>query len=281
LKISRYGADRIGEVVDDQVFDITDLVNQLAGDVRPGADRVLAALPALLQTTSRARQSGQRHALCDIVLRAPVCRPGKIVAAPVNYRAHVAEANADPGVRYGHTITDIWDAGLFLKATSALAGPHEPLVVRFPDRRTDYEVELVAVIGTGGRDIPEDRSLDHVAGYMVGLDITLRGPEDRSFRKSIDGYAIVGPWLTSADEIPDPNALNIVLKQNDCVRQKSDTSQMVYNVAKLISFASSFYTLEAGDILFTGTPEGVGPIAPGDRLQASIGGLGEMSINVV
>ncbi len=162
-----------------------------------------------------------------------------------------------------------------------MAGPRDPLVVRFPERRTDYEIELVAVIGTGGRDISRENALHHVAGYAVGLDITLRGPEDRSFRKSIDGYAIVGPWVTSAAEIADPDALELTLDLNGTRRQHANTAQMVYGVARLMEFASSFYTLEPGDLLFTGTPEGVGPIVAGDVLRAGIAGLGEMTINVV
>jgi 2,4-diketo-3-deoxy-L-fuconate hydrolase len=281
LKICRFGAARIGEVIDDEVIDITDIVFDLARRTSQSGDELLAALPELIAMPPAARQVGRRWRLADIELRAPVARPGKIIAAPVNYRNHIAEAEADPGVRYGHTITDIQQAGLFLKATSALAGPAENLAIRFPDRRTDYEVELVVLIGKAGRDIPENDALNYVAGYAVGLDITLRGPEDRSFRKSIDGYAIVGPWLTTRDDVEDPNVLDLFLEQNGQIMQQANTSEMVFGVSKLISFASSFYTLEAGDLLFTGTPEGVGPIAPGDVLRASIDGLGEMAITVI
>lgn len=281
MKICRFGAGRIGEIIDGEVIDITDIVDDLAGRRLHAGDGLIAALPELIRMAPAARQVGPRWRLEDIELHAPVSQPGKIVAAPVNYRNHIAEAEADPGVRYGHTITDIQQAGLFLKATSALAGPSENLAIRFPDRRTDYEVELVAVIGKTGRDIPEHDALNYVAGYAVGLDITLRGPEDRSFRKSIDGYAIVGPWLTTSDEIKNPDTLDLFLEQNGQIMQKANTSQMVFGVAKLISFASSFYTLVEGDILFTGTPEGVGPIVPGDLLRASIEGLGTMTIAVI
>jgi 2,4-diketo-3-deoxy-L-fuconate hydrolase len=279
VKICRYDTDCVGEVVDEYVIDITAIVDRLTAAKR-WRDPVIAALPALLTMSPDERRIGARRYLHDVILRPPVQSPGKIIAAPVNYRNHILEANSDPAIRYGHTITDIKDAGLFLKATSALAGPTNPLVIRFPERRTDYEVELVAVIGTGGSDIPVSEALSHIAGYCVGLDITLRGPEDRSFRKSIDGYAIIGPWLTSADEIAAPDELDLKLELNGEIRQNSNTAQMVYGVAQLISFASSFYTLERGDVLFTGTPEGVGPIVSGDKLRAWIGGLGEMTINV-
>lgn len=277
MKICRFGDDRIGEVVGDRIFDITDVV-PVSGE--GSVDPLISALPALKAMNPAERRRGGGHMLADIALRAPVRRPGKIVAAPVNYMAHVAEASADPGVVYGHTLTDIGEAGLFLKASSSLAGPSDPLTIRFPDRRTDYEVELVAVIGTAGSDIAVERALDHVAGYAVGLDITLRGPEDRSFRKSIDGYSIVGPWLTTADEVADPDNLDLSLRLNGALKQSANTRQMVYGVARLIAFASSFYTLHPGDLLFTGTPEGVGPIVAGEEMRAAIGGLGEMVVNV-
>jgi 2,4-didehydro-3-deoxy-L-rhamnonate hydrolase len=281
MRLCRFGDDQIGEVVGPEVIDISALAERQMASTRGRGDPLILAWPALMAMTPVERRQGARYALDDVVLRCPVQRPGKIVAAPVNYKKHIAEANADAGIRYGHTINDIKEAGLFLKAGSALAGPRDPLVVRFPDRRTDYEIELVAVIGRGGREISRENALHYVAGYAVGLDITLRGPEDRSFRKSIDGYAIIGPWLTSADEIADPDALELMLDLNGTRRQHSNTAQMVYGVARLVEFASSFYMLEPGDILFTGTPEGVGPIVAGDKLRACIAGLGEMTVHVV
>lgn len=100
--------------------------------------------------------------------------------------------------------------------------------------------------------------MKHVAGYCLGLDITVRGTEDRSFRKSIDTYAVLGPWLTTADELPDPDNLRITLHQNGQLRQNGHTSDLVYSVSRLIEFGSSFYTLHPGDVIYTGTPEGVG-----------------------
>jgi 2,4-diketo-3-deoxy-L-fuconate hydrolase len=275
------GRSRIGEVVDGEVIDISEIAGPLMASVSGRGDPLILVWPALMATPPVERRRGGRYSLDDVILHCPVLSPGKIIAAPVNYKTHIAEAQADAGIRYGHTITDIKEAGLFLKAQSALAGPQDALALRFPERRTDYEVELVAVIGKGGTEIAAENALHHVAGYAVGLDITLRGPEDRSFRKSIDGYAIVGPWLTGIDEIPDPDALELTLDLNGQRRQQSSTAHMVYGVARLIEFASSFYTLEPGDIWFTGTPEGVGPIVAGDELQAGISGLGQMTISVV
>ena len=120
--------------------------------------------------------------------------------------------------------------------------------MRFPDRRNDHEVELVMVIGKTGSDISQAKALDYVTGYCLGLDMTVRGREDRSFRKSVDGYAVLGPWMVTADEIPDPDAVPISLTVNGEVRQKSNTSQLIYNCRRLIEFASEFYTLYPGDL---------------------------------
>lgn len=150
-----------------------------------------------------------------------------------------------------------------------------------PERRTDHEIELVVVIGRGGRDIKEEEALTHVAGYTIGLEMTLRGTEDRSLRKSLDSFSIIGPWLTTRDEIGNPNALNMSLSVNGEIKQRCNTSDLVFNVQKLISYASSFYTLYPGDLIYTGTPEGVGPVAPADRLTCSIENVGQMEVGVL
>ncbi|MBM3601588.1 MAG: fumarylacetoacetate hydrolase family protein, partial [Alphaproteobacteria bacterium] len=170
--------------------------------------------------------------------------------------------------------------GLFLKANSALVGPSQGVALRFPDRRNDHEVELAVVIGRPGTNIARARALDHVAGYAIGLDMTVRGTELPSFRKSIDSYAVLGPWLVTAEEIANPNALDFSIQVNGTVRQKSNTRYLDFDVERLIEFASSFYTLLPGDIIMTGTPAGVGPVAPGDIMSAEIAGIGAMEVKV-
>ena len=119
-----------------------------------------------------------------------------------------------------------------------------------------------------------------MAGYCIGLDITIRGPEERSLRKSLDTYTVLGPWLVTADELSDPSQLEMTLLVNDEQRQHANTRDLILDVADLIVFASKFYTLEPGDILLTGTPEGVAPIHPGDKLCASIDKIGTMDVEV-
>jgi 2,4-didehydro-3-deoxy-L-rhamnonate hydrolase len=214
-----------------------------------------------------------------------VARPTKLSCAPTNYQAHIEEmrkAAQQPGSQVvSATSSKILEAGMFLKANSALVGPSEGIPLRFPDRRNDHEVELVMVIGKAGSDIPQAKALDYVAGYCLGLDMTVRGREDRSFRKSVDGYAVLGPWMVTADEIPDPDSLPITIEVNGEVRQSSNTGQLIYNCRRLIEFASQFYTLYPGDLVYTGTPEGVSPVKPGDNIVCrSSPALGELKIAV-
>jgi 2-keto-4-pentenoate hydratase/2-oxohepta-3-ene-1,7-dioic acid hydratase in catechol pathway len=141
-------------------------------------------------------------------------------------------------------------------------------------------VELVAVIGRTADRVSESSALDHVAGYAIGLDITTRGPEDRSYRKSPDSYALVGPWLTTADEVGDASALDLSLSVNGQLRQQANTRDLIVGVPELIAWASRCYTLLPGDLIFTGTPAGVGPIVPGDIIDASIERVGSMRVAV-
>jgi 2-keto-4-pentenoate hydratase/2-oxohepta-3-ene-1,7-dioic acid hydratase in catechol pathway len=144
----------------------------------------------------------------------------------------------------------------------------------------DYEGELAVVIGKRARHVRKEQALDYVAGYTIGLDITIRGTEDRSFRKSVDTHSVLGPWLVTADEIPNPGQLDLQIAVNGEQRQKSNTSRLILSVPELIELASSFYTLYPGDVIFTGTPEGVSPIEAGDEIVATIEKIGTMRVGV-
>ena len=177
-------------------------------------------------------------------------------------------------------IKTIADWGLFLKATSSLVGASEGVALRFLDRRNDHEMEFAVVIGKPGTNISRDKALDHVAGYAIGFDMTLRGPELLSWRKSIESYAVLGPWLVTADEIPDPSDIEFKLTVNGEVRQHASTKSLDYDIPQLIAFASTHYTLHPGDIILTGSPEGVAPVEPGDVMAAEAAGIGRIEINV-
>ena len=140
--------------------------------------------------------------------------------------------------------------------------------------------ELAIIFGKQGSDISREKALDYVAGYCIGLDMTARGKEDRSFRKSIDSYSVLGPWLVTADEIPDPDDVPLTISVNGEVKQSSNTRQLIYDCRKLIEWGSTFYTFYPGDVLFTGTPEGVSPVKRGDVMHAEIAPIGAMDVPV-
>jgi 2-keto-4-pentenoate hydratase/2-oxohepta-3-ene-1,7-dioic acid hydratase in catechol pathway len=284
MKLCRFGDDRLGVVEGDHVRDVTAALEVLPAYryPLPGHDVLIANLD---KVTARARTLVMQAPvvpLAGLALRSPVANPGKLVAAPVNYQKHLVEVRGDAALHNnnpGHTLT-IQSAGLFLKATSSLIGPGEEVVIRRDDRRTDHEVELAFVIGRTADRVSRADALQYVAGYTIGLDITIRGSEDRSFRKSADSYSVLGPWLVTADEIPDAGSLDLEIAVNGETRQKSNTRNLILGVPELIELASSFYTLHPGDVIFTGTPEGVSPIEPGDSIVATIERIGTMAVNV-
>jgi 2-keto-4-pentenoate hydratase/2-oxohepta-3-ene-1,7-dioic acid hydratase in catechol pathway len=280
MRLCRFGDGRLGVVDGGLVRDVTAALDTLPGYryPLPSFDVLIANLAALRpHLEALARRS---PALDDVKLLSPIANPGKLIAAPVNYQRHLEEARGSAGLHHGNQVAAIERAGLFLKATSSLVGAGEGIALRKPDRRTDHEVELAFVIGKQASHVDRSEALAYVAGYAIGLDITIRGPEERSLRKSPDSYSVLGPWLVTADEIPDPGALRLGLSVNGQVRQESSTRHLILGVAELIEYASSFYTLYPGDVVFTGTPEGVSPIQPGDVIVASIDGIGAMEVNV-
>jgi len=283
MKICRFDHDRLGVVLGEEVADVTDIVDRFDAIRRwplPIGDWLIANLEMLRSDLEAAAVRGKRKPLSDVALLSPVANPSKIIGAPVNYYAHQDEANADKAVGFGREIKAIGDYGLFLKANSSLVGPSHGVELRMPERRHDHEGELCVIIGKTCANVSEAAALDHVAGYCPGLDMTARGVEERSLRKSFDSYTVLGPWLTTADEIPDPDRLLIHLEVNGEQRQHCNTDQLIYGVRKLISYASTFYTLLPGDVIMTGTPAGVGPVVAGDRIHLKIACLGEMNVDV-
>jgi 2-keto-4-pentenoate hydratase/2-oxohepta-3-ene-1,7-dioic acid hydratase in catechol pathway len=281
MRLCRFAEDRIGLVRNDQVFDVTPALAALNYHYPlPRFDPLIAHLPTLRADIERTAGEAAGRPLAQIGLLSPIANPGKIIAAPVNYRKHLAEARADAAIHHQKQVEEIERVGLFLKATSSVVGPSQGVAIRHPDRRTDHEIELAAVIGRQADRVSVNEALGYVAGYCIGLDITVRGPEERSLRKSIDSYTVLGPWLVTADELSDPASLDLVLTVNGEIRQQANTRDLIIGVAELIAFASSFYTLMPGDVLLTGTPEGVAPIHAGDVMNARIADIGSMDVPV-
>jgi len=282
MKICRFDDNRIGVIRDQRVYDITHLFNALEKPVwpYPPYDWVIGNFDRVRNEIEPVLNQGTGRALSEVKLQAPVANPGKIIGAPINYRDHIDEANADQQIAHGKTFTTLEQYGLFLKAPTALNGPGGIVEFPFPERRTDHEVELGVIIGKRAKRVLRDNALDYVFGYCVALDMTVRGPEFPGFRKSADTFAVIGPWITTADEIVDPNALDLDLTVNGEQRQKSNTQYLIYNVQHLIEYASAMYTLQPGDVIMTGTPAGVGPVKPGDMISARVAKLGELTVRM-
>jgi 2-keto-4-pentenoate hydratase/2-oxohepta-3-ene-1,7-dioic acid hydratase in catechol pathway len=203
--------------------------------------------------------------LRDVRLRVPVADPSKIIAAPVNYRDHQTEMSAD---------ASIGALGFFLKAPSSLLDPGGTIQLPYHDRRFDQEGELALVIGRTARRVSEQDALSYVFGYTGLLDITMRGGEDRSTRKSFDTFTPMGPVLVTADEFGDPGDVELRCWVAGDLRQKASTRDLIWSVPRLVSYASSVTTLHPGDVITTGTPAGVGPLIAGDTIRLELSGLG-------
>ncbi|AMN40522.1 fumarylacetoacetate hydrolase family protein [Rhodoplanes sp. Z2-YC6860] len=282
MRICRFNDDRLGIIREGRIHDVTPVAKELGtfSYPLPRFDPMIARLSELLPLFDRFARTSPPVDVSEVKLLSPIANPGKVIAAPVNYQKHLEEAAADTKTFPQHHVRRIHETGLFLKATSSVVGPGEGVQVRFPDRRTDHEIELAVVIGKSCNEVAASAALDVVAGYLIGLDMTVRGPEERSLRKSVDSYTVLGPWFVTADEIGDPSGLPFELLVNGEVRQSANTRDLVIDTPGLIEFASKFYTLEPGDVLLTGTPEGVAPVKPGDRIRATIDKIGTMDVLV-
>src|SRR4051812_1759158 len=282
MKICRFDDNRLGLVGDDGIRDVSSVLAKLpsASYPFPRHDALIAHLADLRSEIERSAKSAKPVPLEKVKLLSPLANPGKIIAAPVNYKKHLEEALADKGIHHGNLIQEIHKAGMFLKATSALVGAGEGVKLVHTDRRNDHEVELALVIGRAAKNVPAAQAMDYISGYCIGLDMTIRGPEERSLRKSPDSYCVLGPWLVTRDEVPDPGQLSVKIAVNGAVKQDAHTSDLILSVAELIEWGSSFYTLYPGDVILTGTPQGVGPVRPGDTMLATIERIGSMKVRV-
>ena len=211
----------------------------------------------------------------EVRLGAPVCRPSKLICIGLNYADHARESGMAPPK----------EPVIFFKATSAICGPNDDVIL--PGDKTDWEVELAVVIGREARHVTEENAMSHVAGYMLHNDYSERAFQlERGGQwvkgKSYDTFAPMGPFMSTSDEIPDPNSLPLWLDVNGRRVQESNTSEFIFNVAQVVSYLSCFMTLLPGDVISTGTPSGVGLgmdppryLKPGDVVELGIAGLGQ------
>ena len=261
-----------GLVRDERVFPVPELVSgapATAIEIIAQWDRLRMPLADALRTADGGAP------LSEVKLMAPIPRPGKILAIGLNYADHVAESGvATPE-------NQIW----FAKMPTSVNGPFDPVVISRAGQFVDYEVELVAVIGRRGRHISVEQAPSHVFGWSVGNDVTERFWQHRTPQwtvgKSFDTHAPYGPWITTSDEVADPHALDVRCIVNGARRQSSNTRHLIFDVWAQIAHLSQAMTLEPGDLIFTGTPGGVGAamdprqfLKPGDVVRCEVEGLG-------
>lgn len=272
MRLVRFNEDQLGLLTDDGIIDVT---NRLGINVE---DPLLEYIRGDYDASeyADAKEDYQRE---EVTVASPVKRPGKVIAAPLNYENHIKEAIADKDIT-----TDEWfsieDKGYFLKAPSSVVGPDHGVELPFDDRRVDHEIELAFIMGEDVKNASTEDAWDSIFGYTVLLDISVRGDQDRSNRKSYDTFTVIGPAVVTADEISNPQNLNMRLDLNGKTQQDSNTSDMVYTCADIVQYASTGTTLESGDVVTTGTPEGVSELNDGDVVNAEIESVGAMTVNV-
>ncbi|MGH7032666.1 MAG: fumarylacetoacetate hydrolase family protein [Stellaceae bacterium] len=282
MRICWYNDNRLGVVKGGTVYDATRLLEKLPKPTYPysrSGDPLLANL-AKLRPELEAAATGAGIPVAQVKFLSPVAAPSKVIGTPTNYKDHIAEANQQRAVFTGRYSGTIEEQGLFLKANSCLVGAGETVKLRFPDRRTDHEMELGVIIGKPASNIKLEDALNYVAGYCIALDMVVRGSQDRSMRKSVDTYGVAGPWMVTADEIADPQNLEFSLAVNGDVKQKSNTKNMIMDLKRQIQFGSEYYTLLPGDIIMTGTCSGVSQVKPGDVMHCEIEKIGAMDVRI-
>ncbi|RUL86870.1 fumarylacetoacetate hydrolase family protein [Tautonia sociabilis] len=262
--------------IDGRLVDLNAADPSLPGSVR---ELIAQGPEGIARAREAAPEGSVRYDLESSRLLAPVPDPRKIICLGLNYRDHAIETGAK--------IPE--EPILFSKYPTALIGHGAPILLPKVCHEVDYEAELVIVVGRPGRDIPADRAMAHVAGFAVGHDVSARDWQLRKpggqwmAGKTFDTFAPVGPYLVTADEVPDPHALGIRLRLNGRLMQNSNTAQLIFRVPETIAYLSQIMTLEPGDLIFTGTPPGVGMarkppvwLKPGDVVEVEIDGLGTL-----
>ena len=275
---TRGGETRAGALVGDAIVDLHHADPRIPGnliDVLRGGDDMLAL------AAGAAARGRDTIPLSDVTLEAPVQRPGKALAIGLNYRDHAAEGGQEIPKR----------PVVFVKVSTCITGPGKPVHKPRVSDAVDWEGELVAVMGRRGRHIEASRALDYVAGYTIGNDISVRDWQFHAptwvMGKGFDTHGPIGPWLVTRDEV-DPSNLALRTYVNGDLKQDSSTSQLIFGVPQIIEYLSAAFTLEPGDIIFTGTPAGVGMarkppqfLKAGDVVRIEIDGLGALENPVI
>ena len=290
MKICCYDDGIPGLIEGGSIYPLRDALAS-AGAARAGATMAeivdaLANHPAAAAGLAAARK-GKAVALASARLQAPIDNPPALWAAAANYGAHQAEMKERVGA-YDRTqfSPDELMAEVFLKPASSIIGPGGTVILPKISRHVDFECELCAVIGRAARKVSAEDALDHVYGYTMCWDISIRDPwgkgrhNTRNIRKGFDTFSGLGPWIVTRDEIREPQDLHINVEQNGKNVMQAHTADMINGLRDLIRFLSSVTTLKPGTLLTTGTPAGVSKLADGDHLKGTITGIGTMELKV-
>jgi len=273
---SQAGTTRIGIVEGHELIDLTAAVPELPRDMLSFLEAGSAALEAASAAT------GPRLPISEVQLEAPIARPPKFLAVGLNYADHVAESGQETPTQ----------PMIFNKQSTCVAGPTDPVHVPKVSHVLDYEGELGFVIGKHARHVSADDAADYIAGYLVVNDATTRDWQFHTptwtMGKSFDTHGPIGPWIVTADELPDPHQLDLRTYVNGELRQESNTKQLIFNCFQLVEYLSKAFTLEPGDIIATGTPSGIGLalkppqlLKAGDVVRIEIDGIGQIENPVI
>jgi 2-keto-4-pentenoate hydratase/2-oxohepta-3-ene-1,7-dioic acid hydratase in catechol pathway len=284
VKLAVFDDFRIGLVEGDQVHDVTTaLPTALEHFPDQRMNWLIAHWPEARLALQRCRADVDPRPVSSIRLLPPSPAARHVFAAPANYRKHIGELGDRAVTKKGRSARE---QGFFLKAPSSMIGDGGTIYLpKGSARRFDHEAELAVIVGKAGRNVPRARAMEHVFGYSCLIDATMRiepgtGEEERSMRKSFEGFTPLGPFLVTADEVADAETLENRLWVNDHLRQQANTRDMIVGIAELIELISSVLPINIGDVIATGTPDGVGPIAAGDSVRIAIDRVGEMTVQV-
>jgi 2-keto-4-pentenoate hydratase/2-oxohepta-3-ene-1,7-dioic acid hydratase in catechol pathway len=295
VKLAHYiknGEAKVGIAKNGLLFDVREASEKLALPIRNDLitiDQLLSegAISSLQQVEEKVTRGSNAVPVKSVKLLSPIQNPEKILLIAHNYRSHNIERNVEPPT----------EPYVFAKFRNALMGPGDPILIPKVSKNVDWEVELAVIIGKAGKYIARENSMNHVAGYAIANDVSFRDfqystrlPDGKTTLglnwmkgKGLDSSFPLGPWLVTKDEIPDPHALEISLSVNGKRKQRSNTSEMIFKIESLIEYISAGITLQPGDVLSTGTPEGVaaatsGPfLKDGDVVEGTIDQIGTLS----
>ncbi len=214
MKVALFNNNQIGIVQDDVIIDIGDIISWDKNCPQESLEHFMKNFDALKTEIEKHLPYGSTYSISEVKLRAPIPKPSKIVAAPINYLLHRKEMNE----QFQTSPSTVDKLGFFLKSPSSIIGPGETVELPFRDRRTDHEAEIALVVGKEAKDVPSHEAHNYIFGYLALMDITVRGKEDRPWRKSFDTFTPIGPWIVTGDEVENPNQLNMNLWVGDELR---------------------------------------------------------------